>query len=151
MRLTIGQLAEKIVATGVRSRKIRIYRKETGKWEAIVSEENATTSKEADKQSPAENGGGGGGSTGIDYRENEMKIQMLSAPLYEQVFRNTVPRTSQNDAINRFTINQSIIHSSKGKIILLMTFSLSSVADINRRCVRMASKLAKHLRWPMSM
>lgn len=101
MRLTIGLLAEKIAVTGSRS-KTRIYRKATGKWETIVSNDKVTKAKDASERLPAdESKDKAKHETKIDYRKNEMEIQMLSAPLYEQVFRNTVPRTSRPDAINR--------------------------------------------------
>lgn len=102
MRLTIGQWAGKIARVSKKS-KIDIYRKATGKWEKFVKEENPIKTNDSVKQSPIEDTGSGKMEkrTGIGYRENEMEIQMLSAPLYEQVFRNTVPRTSETDAINR--------------------------------------------------
>lgn len=106
MRLTIGSLAERIAVVGGKSRK-RIYSKASGKWEPIADEENTTKTKinDAGSEPPVEKRVEGGDTpkkeTGIDYRENEMEIQMLSAPLYEQVFRNTVPRVCKPDAINR--------------------------------------------------
>lgn len=39
-----------------------------------------------------------------DYRENEMKIQMLSKPLFEQVFKNTSQNTSNEVTVNRLVL-----------------------------------------------
>lgn len=101
MRLTISQLAAKVAGAGANSRK-RIYRKATGKWEPVVTEEKVTkTNIVNDRPSIEDDRGKGEKETGKVHRKNEMEIQMLSAPLYEQVFRNTVPRTSEMDAINR--------------------------------------------------
>lgn len=101
MRLTIGQLAAKVANVGATSRT-KIYRKATGKWEPVASEEKATNKNDStDGPSIEDDHGKGGMDTGKVYRKNEMEIQMLSAPLYKQVFRNTVPRTCEIDAINR--------------------------------------------------
>lgn len=101
MRLTIGQLAEKIAVAGSKSRK-RIYRKATGKWEPFVSEENPIKTIDASERPPIEDvSNKSEKETENNCRKNEMEIQMLSAPMYEQVFRNTVPRTSNAEAINR--------------------------------------------------
>lgn len=102
MRLTIGLLAGKVAVIGSKSRT-RIFRKATGKWEPIA-EVNAVKTNDAIEKSPdaeSDNTSRQKSEAKCDYRENEMKIQMLSAPLYEQVFRNTVPRTCESDAINR--------------------------------------------------
>lgn len=100
MRLTIGQLAAKISKT-VSSGYKRIYRKSTGKWERIVSK-NETGINEAIERPPVENSSENVGKAPENiYRRNEMEIQMLSAQLYEQVFRNCVPKTSKTDAVKR--------------------------------------------------
>lgn len=39
-----------------------------------------------------------------DYRENEMKIQMLSKNLHEQIFGNSKVKTIDNDQIKRFDL-----------------------------------------------
>lgn len=93
MRLTIGRLAEKVVAGG--QSKKRIHRKETGRWEKLPAQNDAIEQQTVANINKTKKG------AGVDYRTNEMGIQMLSRPLYEQVFRNTVPRTSKKDAINR--------------------------------------------------
>lgn len=99
--MTIGLLAEKIGVAGAKSQK-RIYRKATGKWETILSPSKVTKAEGASERLPADKSSDKAkNETKIDYRKNEMEIQMLSARLYEQVFRNTVPRTSRSDAINR--------------------------------------------------
>lgn len=46
---------------------------------------------------------GSGGSPTM-YRENEMKIQMLSKPLYDQIFKNENPKNHDAKAIKRYVI-----------------------------------------------
>lgn len=100
MRLTIGQLA-KICKTGSSSYK-KIYRKSTRKWEIIDSRKNETKINEAiERPHVGISNKNVEEETGNDYRRNEMDIQMLSAQLYEQVFRNCVPKTIEPAAIQR--------------------------------------------------
>lgn len=99
MRLTIARLG----ARGATSR-IRIYSKATGKWETVVKKRNSdkTEEVEAPQRSCVESGIEiVNKDFGSDYRKNEMEIQMLSRPLYEQVFRNCTTKTSQPQAIDR--------------------------------------------------
>lgn len=100
MRLTTGQLAAKI-GEGWKNYK-KIYRQSTRKWEKVVSKANETKPNQAIEQTIVRDSSENAEKkTGNDYRKNEMQIQMLSAELYEQVFRNCVPETSKKDAIQR--------------------------------------------------
>lgn len=99
MRLTTGLAAK--IGEGWRSSK-KIYRPSTGKWETIVSKTNETKPNQAIERTLVEDSSENAEKkTGNDYRQNEMQIQMLSAQLYEQVFRNCVPKTSKKDDIQR--------------------------------------------------
>lgn len=71
MRLTSTNLSAKVYKEILPSSRIKIFRKAK-----IKSEENVT------KQKPLTNE-----SRITEYRENEMKIQMLSKSLYEQIFK----------------------------------------------------------------
>lgn len=42
------------------------------------------------------------------YRENEMKIQMLSRPMYEQIFKNSTKKDHDQKNIQRYTISDAI-------------------------------------------
>lgn len=57
--------------------------------EDIVKDEINTTCDEIDQRQP-------------NYRQNEMKIQMLSQPLYEQIFKNSTKNEIDERKIRRF-------------------------------------------------
>lgn len=80
----------------------QIYCKQTKKWVKYASGKQTTKMDRTIKRPPIE------GNSSVakkemrdDCRRNEMGIQMLSAPMYEQVFRNTFPKTIETDTIDR--------------------------------------------------
>lgn len=103
MRLTLSQL--NLVKKGIRSKsQIKVFRKSAKGWEMIsdkdliVESTNATQTQlsKSDLKEETQND-----ENGPDYRQNEMKIQMLSKPLYEQVFKNCVKSSPNNELVNK--------------------------------------------------
>lgn len=66
----------------------------TGKTNDIQMKELKTNAKKLNKQKKKDNDSIDS-TNNIDFRKNEMKIQMLSRPLYDQIFKNS--RNNKHD------------------------------------------------------
>lgn len=69
-------------------------------------------SNEGKQQQPASNGASLNRQDGTNdgqsmYRENEMKIQMLSKPLFEQIFKNNIRNDHDVNTIKKYVITMN--------------------------------------------
>lgn len=115
MRVLSNNLLASIKENFRRKTNYKIYRKTENGWKVIDNVKKADVFKAIQSQEKYEEvheqrGQELASNDEIDqkqpnYRQNEMKIQMLSQPLYEQIFKNSSKQKLDERKIKRFFIS----------------------------------------------